>query len=159
MPLRAFAASRYDFHEKVRLEGLAAGGLDELLAEAGVGVLPLIYDLLIFDELFLEELDATSQSGVACRLGRVLGAYEGGFDASGVVGAGLEEGEVLQAILLACPAIDETDGAVDFAGGEELLDGADVGGAVEVVVTHLDKPIHLQFVKHGSALPAAVPIV
>lgn len=47
------------------LEGLAAGGLDELLAEAGVGVLPLIYDSLIFDELFLEKLDATSQGGVA----------------------------------------------------------------------------------------------
>ena len=141
------------------LEGLAAGGLDELLAEAGVGVLPLINDLLIFDELFLEELDATSQGGVACRLGRVLGAYEGCFDAAGVMGAGLEEGEVLQAILLACPAIDEADGAVDFAGGEELLNGADVGGTVEVVVTHLDKPIHLKFVKHGSALPAAVPIV
>lgn len=75
------------------------------------------------------------------------------------MGAGLEEGEVLQAILLACPAIDEADGAVDFAGGEELLNGADVGRTIEVVVTHLDQPIHLKFVKHGSALPAAVPIV
>lgn len=88
-----------------------------------------------------------------------MGSYKGGFDAAGVVGAGLKEGEVLQAILLACPAIDEADGAVDFAGCEEFLDGADVGGAIEVVIPHLDQPIHLKFVKHGGALPAAVPIV
>ena len=76
-----------------------------------------------------------------------------------MVGAGLKEGEVLEAILLACPAIDEADGAVDFTGGEELLDGADVGGAIEIVVPHFDQPIHLQFIKHGGALPAAVPVI
>lgn len=145
----------------MNLNRLAPGGFDELLAEDLISALLFIQGVLGFHELPLQDLHALMEQGIAAAFLQIgpLGADEGGVDAAYVMWAGLEEIEFTEAGFRSVGAVDEDDVFVDLAGGEEFLDGGDIRGPVEILVRHLDEPVHLEFTDHRGSAPALAAIV
>ncbi len=69
------------------------------------------------------------------------------------------EGLIEQPRLQPRHAVDQGHMAIDLASRQEFLDRGDVRGAIEVLVRHLNQPIHLQLPHHGSASPRLPAIV
>jgi hypothetical protein len=66
----------------------------------------------------------------------------------------VKDGHVFDLGCFSLSAIDDSGVAIDFASGDEFLDGAESGGAVEEVFVDLDEPVHVQLRNHGSTFPA-----
>ncbi len=127
------------------LQRLSPRRFDELLAKDLAGAFLFIEGVLGFHELSLQDLHTLMQQGITAAFFEIgpLSSDECGVSAADVMRAGLEEIEFTEAGLRGVGAVDEDEVFVDLAGGEELLDGGDVRGAVEILVRHLNEPVHL----------------
>lgn len=143
------------------LERFSPRRFEKLLTEDLTSTFLFIQGVLGFHELSLQDLHTLMQQGIAAAFFEIgpLRTDECGVGAADVMRAGLEEIEFAEAGLRGVGAVDEDDVFVDLAGGEELLDGGDVRGAVEILVWHLDEPVHLKLTDHRGTPPALATIV
>lgn len=81
------------------LERLSSGGFNELLTKDAVGALPLVEAVLVFHDLFFQQLDTLLEQSISTALVliRPLGADMGGAGAADLMWADLKEGEITQA--------------------------------------------------------------
>ncbi len=144
-----------------QLKRLTPRSFEELLTEDLDGAFLFIQGVLGFHELTLQDLHTLMQQGVAAAFFEIgpLGTDEGGMGAADVLWAGLEEIQFAEAGFAAVSAIDEDDVFIDLAGGEELLDGGDIRRAVEILIWHLDQPVHLELADHRCTPPALATII